>query len=399
MLNQLLIDFLETIFNVGNTIFALIPIMVWRTNASKFYLLFPNKRQQNCRLSCWIAFFTASHLLTLQRLLQCIDYEQEKLLVSLFYILLLVAKFAGLLLAVMYQTKQHEFCQFYNQFLFHQMEVKFSHIKCSRRGSMFDLVTIVSYYSVLSLYALFVPMIFYNFPELMHVAVAIKPKLEFANDTASLSPTTTTSKRIFGILFEFIMFMPVGVVAGTSVVLAFSGLQEIIKYLRRLRHTIKLTCRSDNRYLIKVATAHYKRNQILTVLCNSCFQAYLWPVTMFCGASLIIPSLFCLLAFGKGLPMLLKLGFATFAVLLTILSCIVLNLCSEPIIISLKVLRILTRMSSRKYDKKVFQSLMPIFLKVGEFHKMDKCRVVSYLRFILQRTVFLVLKSKTSDQL
>ncbi len=51
------------------------------------------------------------------------------------------------------------------------------------------------------------------------------------------------------------------------------------------------------------------------------------------------------------------------------------------------------------YTNKCFKSCPVIKLKVGDFHYMDRQRVPEFLRFIFQRTVFLVLQTRLDEQL
>lgn len=46
------------------------------------------------------------------------------------------------------------------------------------------------------------------------------------------------------------------------------------------------------------------------------------------------------------------------------------------------------------WSKKFFKSCPPITIRVGEFHKMDNERAPAYVRFVLQRTLFLVVRTK-----
>lgn len=107
-------------------------------------------------------------------------------------------------------------------------------------------------------------------------------------------------------------------------------------------------------------------------------------------------SLYTLLVFKENLP--------AFAIAVIAMQCIgmtgtcsqMLAMGSKSIIISRKILHQIKRSTNCKWSRRFFKSCPEISLSVGEFHKMDRERAPAFIRFILQRTFFLVLRTKFS---
>lgn len=74
--------------------------------------------------------------------------------------------------------------------------------------------------------------------------------------------------------------------------------------------------------------------------------------------------------------------------------CSRLGLGSNTIILSTKILSYTKSWNGCPEPCKFFQSCPKISIRVGEFHKMDSERAPAFIRFILQRTFFLVFKTK-----
>lgn len=74
--------------------------------------------------------------------------------------------------------------------------------------------------------------------------------------------------------------------------------------------------------------------------------------------------------------------------------CSVLRMGSGTIRLSTNVLHYAKAWKGCPWSKKFFKSCPPIAIRVGEFHKMDSERAPAYVRFVLQRTLFLVVKTK-----
>ncbi len=132
------------------------------------------------------------------------------------------------------------------------------------------------------------------------------------------------------------------------------------------------------------------------ILSNKAFQAFLWPAIQFYGGIGIISLLYPLILFGHqlGISGICMIGVVIFATAAT--SCSMIGLGKQTIIRSTKILRHAKSWNDCPEQRKFLQSCPTIAIRVGEFHKMDNGRVPAFIRFILQRTFFFVLKTKLS---
>lgn len=140
----------------------------------------------------------------------------------------------------------------------------------------------------------------------------------------------------------------------------------------------------------------YREIQILVALSNQCFQDYIWPVFEFLGAVGSIIFLYSLVVVQDQLPFYAIGLVFMFFVAITCICCYMMEMCSSFIQISVMVLNNAKKLKRDKWSRVFFQSCPPIALKVASFHKIDKQRVSSWIKFILQRTFFLVLKTRLS---
>ncbi len=140
----------------------------------------------------------------------------------------------------------------------------------------------------------------------------------------------------------------------------------------------------------------YRQIQIFAILSNQCFQTHIWPAIQFIGGTLLIAMLCCLLLFQTRLPAIGIVFICLIIATMVLVRCLMLDLGSRPILISKKVCRQANQLSGCKWSQKFFKSCPVIALGMGEFHKMDRARVGAFIRFILQRTFFLVMRTKLS---
>ncbi len=148
-----------------------------------------------------------------------------------------------------------------------------------------------------------------------------------------------------------------------------------------------------HRTICFLASVQYRQIQILVLLTNICLQLYILPSIQFIGSVIIIALLFSILIFGHYLPM-----WTTFLLSLTFVVAIiavwfVLNMGSQPILKSSKVLkkwRLYNRECNCKWTRKFVRSCPNVVLRMGSFHTLDRSRAPSLMRFVLQRTFFLV---------
>ncbi len=160
----------------------------------------------------------------------------------------------------------------------------------------------------------------------------------------------------------------------------------------------KICCQDfQTKELIQYVGIFYRKVQILVLICDKCFQSYVWPIIQFYGALILINLLYVLIMFHQQLPQSGVVALVLLFVSGTSIICLILRTGSRSISISRKVLQRVTVWSEHNQDKwakRFFKSCSKIAIRVGSFHKMDSERAPSFIRFILQRTFFFVLKTK-----
>ncbi len=112
-----------------------------------------------------------------------------------------------------------------------------------------------------------------------------------------------------------------------------------------------------------------------------------------------IGVLYILLVFKETLPLAAIVVMITLGLSMTTFMCLMLGMGSQSISKSVKILQRVKYCNTESRSKsalKMFKSCPKIVIRVGAFHKIDKKRVPSLIRFILQRTFFLVIKTKLS---
>lgn len=153
---------------------------------------------------------------------------------------------------------------------------------------------------------------------------------------------------------------------------------------------------------LRLLIMHYRQVQIFTILVNECFSTYFWPGFQFIGASASVGLAFVFIVFRNVLSIFIQTSLILIALFILSVICFVFDMGSRPMPLSSKILagtRLLIGGKECKWFSKFTKSCPCIALKVGQFHKIDRKRVPSIIRFVLQRTVFLVLKSRPGNSL
>lgn len=143
---------------------------------------------------------------------------------------------------------------------------------------------------------------------------------------------------------------------------------------------------SITNYLVSI---YYRQAQILMLLANTFYQAYILPLFQFCGAIILIGFLYAAIMGGKFLPPVVTLCLYILVLNMSILLWVLVDMGSQPVLKSGKLLQILKHRNC-KYTRKFLRSCPKIVFKVGSFHVMDRSRAPNLMRFVLQRTFFLV---------
>lgn len=144
----------------------------------------------------------------------------------------------------------------------------------------------------------------------------------------------------------------------------------------------------------------YRRLQIIMSLCDECFQQRVWPFLQFAGCLASICFLYTLIVFDNQLEKVF-IVIVTLVLIATVSTCIlILEMGSRPLKLSSGRNGILIKLKGWNNDswfKRFLKSCQPIAIRIGPFHKMDKERSPAFIKFILQRTIFLVVQTKCVD--
>lgn len=147
---------------------------------------------------------------------------------------------------------------------------------------------------------------------------------------------------------------------------------------------------------MKIICRNYRQIQIIAIISNQCFQIELWPVIEFICGVLIIISMYVLMVCHGQLPSSGIAGLCIITILLSLVCCIMFKMASLSTLKSAKILRQAKHNSESSYERKVLQSCSPVVHWIGEFHKIDRGRCLSFIRFVSYRTFALVFKTKLS---
>lgn len=208
--------------------------------------------------------------------------------------------------------------------------------------------------------------------------------------------------RVFVYGQSVISLVPIGLICPVTIVVAFAAINEITDSLNCLNNWIKrIVTTNPSSHQVAIC---YRQIQLFVILCNKCYKIYLWPVVEFVSASGSITLLYTLLVLDSVLSGLIKIAIVSFIAAIfcsTFTPLFVGNhslQLSKVVIAKLKHNQFLIQ-NDRACIRKFSKSCAPIALKVGGFHEMDKERTPNLMRFILQRTFFLVFKTKQDSNL
>lgn len=136
----------------------------------------------------------------------------------------------------------------------------------------------------------------------------------------------------------------------------------------------------------------YRELQMVQILSNGYAQAYLMPTIEFHGSCMIIIFIFCLLSFWRELDALVIFGLVLVTIFTGGFQNIVFEFASRPFLCSGKTLSFCRKRYAENsvFLQKFFASCQPIALRMGVFHRIDRERWPSLIRFISQRTFFLL---------
>ncbi len=119
-------------------------------------------------------------------------------------------------------------------------------------------------------------------------------------------------------------------------------------------------------------------------------------MTEFIGGSVLITLLYVLMVYFHQLPFTVVVGLSLVILAVTLACCLMLHMGSMSILISCKILKQLRSSNECKYTRKFVRSCKPIEVKIGDFHKIDRQRAPTFIRYVTQRAFAFVMKTKMS---
>lgn len=122
----------------------------------------------------------------------------------------------------------------------------------------------------------------------------------------------------------------------------------------------------------------------------------LWPVVEFVCGVCLITYLYVLMLCHNLLPFTAIFGLCILEISLTLMCCLLFDMASMSTIKSARILKLVKSSDTSKHTRKFLRSCTPIIFRVAEFHKIDRDRYPSFLRFVLYQTFALVVKTKLS---
>lgn len=209
------------------------------------------------------------------------------------------------------------------------------------------------------------------------------------------------SLNVAFILLKTPLFVVLCIISMLTISIELIFVKPLSDNLKHLVTLISYNQDTDRRHKFQLVSKYYSQIQIYTILVNKCLQTYVWPIVEFLYGFVSIGLAYIFIKYHVLFNIFVKTIVA--GALLT-------NLCfihvmfdygSQPLSLSCKIIT-KTKLFQRKDGQsillgKVLKSCRLITLKVGLFHKIDQTRGPSLVRYILQRTVFLLLKSKDGD--
>lgn len=142
----------------------------------------------------------------------------------------------------------------------------------------------------------------------------------------------------------------------------------------------------------------YRHNQILVNLCNQCFQTYLWPTINFLGGLGIIGMLYVVMTSHHKIPISIIITIFVMVLICLFICWLMFEMGSKSIVYTARILIKVKKWNECKWSRRFFRSCPTIAFRLGEFHVMDRSRGLAFVKFILQRTFTLVVKTRISHQ-
>lgn len=340
--------------------------------------------------------FTFFFITIVQFFLNVFDNSKRSALGILFYGFVLVLTTGTGMYGVGYHTCASEFCCLLNvlvKYPYGLLHKIYPNLRPrSKRRQDVLLLAFILFVQIT------IAIIFLGFFPIMDITLAVTSpncNINFLSFSKSLQ-----SNIVFNLLIVLIK-LPTYCTACLMAMLSTSIWLILIKVLMdNLKDLQKLPTKEGNSYYEQLCTfpaKYYSQIQVFAILINQCLQTYFWPVLEFLGAVVSIGLAYTFTRFHKLLNIYVQLSIVAALTMSMLLISVIFYVGSQPLLLSSKFLNssdlVEEKLSQRILLRKIVKSYSPIVLKVGHFHKIDQMRGPTLIRFILQRTVFLLLKS------
>lgn len=360
-------------------------------NPNKVAIVIKHKRRNliiSFAIYCLLFISSSSQILGI-----LLSTDKLNLIALLFHGFILITCVAGF---PAYQFLATEFCALLNCMLNNAKGLVSTYLQYSIRGYQNkrhkNILLVVSIGLSLTFYAIYIaiiPCVSFIFPCLFESFVY---SYVFGN-------CQSFQFRVFVFVQSIIFLTPLGLVAPVTLVTIFAAIIKITENLNYLNSFLENNAVTRNPTFYHLVSLCYSQVQLFAILCNECYQMYVWPAMEFVGATGIIALLYTLLILDNVLSRVIKLVLVIDIVVICCATCIPLSVGNHALQLSKVIVIKLQRTKFVKQDNskwigKFIKSCAPITLKVGSFHKMDRVRTPNLMRFILQRTFFLVFKTK-----
>ncbi len=321
---------------------------------------------------------------------EILQTEKTNLTVVLFHGLLLLVACGTFAAFITYNWQACEICGILNCLIARPNGLHTTLFRYQGKSSKF----------LISLFVMITPLIFILLAIVEPIVTLTCPCL-YENQlyTLLLGPCNTYSFRLVVFMLSILFSLPIGSLLSFLAIFCGVTLMEINDSLKKFQSILKILLTfkdplNRNNLLFKLSLV-YRQLQIFVIICNDCYQRLFWPAFEFLGAMEIMALMYALIMFSEVFSVLSIAILITCLIMTTCFYCIVLDMGSQSRLISGRILAVAqTNLKSEIRTRKCFKSCKPIALKVGSFHEMDRQRFPNVMRFILQRTIFLVLKTK-----
>ncbi len=372
--------------HLAHNIFPTIPIKF--ASPGKFFTVVKLKRK-------FIIFFASYVLLLISSATQVIISfrfaAERNLFAIVFQGFLSVLYFSAFIVFFAYQFLTTEFCCLLNNIVRSSSAINVVENNLPNRPKCFWLVICAYMVSaaICTLCVVIIPFISVIFPCLYNNTVY----------TYLFESCESFLFRIFVYMLCIIFMTPIGLMAPFTAVTMFLSMSELTSNLHNMKYFIKAKLSNEESGCCYKVAMCYRIVQLFATLVNRCYQMSFWPVCEFIGSGLIIAMMYAILVYGQYWNGIFKLGLLISILTVGSVICVPLLIGSHCLSISKYII---VKLKRHKYNKRevdkwnscFLKSCKPISLKIGPFHEMDRTRVPCLVRFILQRTIFLVFKTR-----